>query len=189
MVEVVEEGEQVAEIKVMDLARKHNIRPQKIFGLIRRGRISKVERDGKTFVDEDQCLRVCNITTRVARSKDGEAPVKSHAKRGDIMHWATNGSRPRRIVQVGSVGEYLTEGRDIGGKPVTRLNESLNKQIEKGITVIEKPEVLFEMIRRQWELAGETARAASLQAWLLAEGLLTFSEAEPAAEVEPGVVA
>jgi hypothetical protein len=156
-------------IKPIDLAKKLNeegffIRPQRIYGLIKNGRINtQTDGEGKLVIDEEKARLVIRSAVRGA---NGQAPRqtssdsggkkaarKTGISRGTIVSWdIRKGKGERRVGQVDEVGEQLTYVRTTDRDRIAFITGSLDQRILRGQIAVEHPTALLELVARQMEI-------------------------------------
>lgn len=152
-------------ISPMKLAKKLGVRPQIIYGLIRRGKILKRQEEPAMVSEEE-------ATNALKKSKEGgnrTKKEKASLEVGDILsHTAlpSDGPEYRRTMLVEGVGETLYHGRDARDRPICAGLDTLAKQLKTGHKVIEHPLEILNFIIKQWRLNQRPDLAVALQHWL-----------------------
>jgi len=144
----------MSEISPMKLAENLGVRPQSVYKLIRDGKISFVERDGKKFVDEETATKMVQRHTGSPRGrKKGDSTKKRSGsyRTGSIATWPRRPGGGQRIAQVTQTGDSIVSMRDLLGKNITWENESLEKRIARKEVTIETPYGLLKMLETLWE--------------------------------------
>lgn len=145
----------MAKISPMVLAAQLKIRPQNVYGAMRKGRIKTYEVDGKKMIDEAEAKAVLSTPGKRGRkAKDGG---KAHGYRatpkvtqGAIASWPTKSGR--RVAQVEQPSTLIIGMKDTSSAQIAFRTETLNKLVSDGTMVIEHPFELLFMIRRQFAL-------------------------------------
>jgi hypothetical protein len=179
-------------ISPMQLAKKLGVRPQALYGLIRRGKIKSKEVGGKIFVDEDEATNVLRYSQRPPKQEgdeDGDAAkrrVERDTPTGTILGYQVNPSSPhtRRHIQMQQVGRNLIKAHDTAGHRIDYIRTDRWEELMKNRKlIVEGPETLLHMVAYQLDLKGEEEAAASLRAWIEQWGG-SLKEAEVCAQNE-----
>lgn len=162
------------------VAKSLNIRPQIIYGLIKRGKIATFPNPtGKAdLVDvQETKIVVSRMHTRGPRAAKAARTGRSPVRRGQIVSQDRfpNSRGSRRIIQVTDPGQgegTLVWGTD-GRKDVFWGTESLAQRLLKGTTKIEHIGSLLGMIMFQWREEGLNELADNLKTWCTENGVIT----------------
>lgn len=164
----------------VQVAKQLNIRPQIVYGLIKRGKIATFPNPaGKAdLVDvQETKIVVSRMHTRGPRKERASRVGRSPVRRGQILSQDRfpGGRGSRRITQVTDPGKgegTLIWGTD-GRKDTFWGTESLAQRLLKRTTRIEHTGALLGMILFQWRELDETPELAdSLEAWCRENGVV-----------------
>jgi hypothetical protein len=173
-------------VSPMKLAKDLEVRPQVIYGLIRKGRIRTVDRmDGdpkKTYVYRSDVLRVLGALRHrrpkgeVAASDEEGMTLASPLQKGQAASWVTYGSGEggkyrvfRQVVGVIGSDEYFTSFQSFKSDyRMTFRNHTVQQMLESGMMRIEEPQTVVEIAIAAYESTGQTELAESLRQWLSA---------------------
>lgn len=152
-------------INPMKLAEKLGVRPQLIYGMIRRERISTKVFSGKTYVSEAVMTRAV-LHRRQVRKKKIKPGEIDPTEEGSIVSWDVDPTGERRVLQVQSAREHLATLKDTKGRTVELRTGGLSQRIKEGQIAIEEPWALLEMVAKQWELQSQPHLYVSLSEWI-----------------------
>lgn len=185
--------------KPTQVAKDLGIRPQIIYGLIKRNKIATFPNPGggPDLVDVAETrIMVSRMHQRGPRKERAKVGNKAPAGifRGAIVSHdrKPGGKGSRRIAQVTDAGKgegTLVWGTD-GKRDLFWGTESLAERLKKGTTKIESVPSLLGMIMFQWEQKGHADYAARLVQWCIDNGVkfipITDGERPHADKDEPG---
>lgn len=185
--------------KPTEVAKTLGIRPQIIYGLIKRNKIATFPNPagGPDLVDVAETRIVTSRMKQRGPRKErtrtgGKPPIGIY--RGTILSHdrKPGGKGSRRIAQVTDAGKgegSLVWGTD-GKQDLFWGTESLAERLKKGTTKIESIPSLLGMIMFQWTQKGHEDKAIALQEWCNGNGVkfipITDEERLHADKDEPG---
>jgi hypothetical protein len=122
-------------IKPTALAKTLGIQPQRIYGLLKQGKVKDYAAEGTAMVDEAEVRRALAATgRRAAKSggiKGGTPGRKASVKKGDFVAW--QGSKNKMTIgQVRDTDEILTNLNIQKGDVYPWKTESLLSKVESG---------------------------------------------------------
>jgi hypothetical protein len=177
-------------VSPMQLAKELGVRPQILYGLIRKGRIQDVGRlDGdpsKTYVYRSDVLRVLGALRHrrpkgevTGSSSDDGTTLASPLQKGQAASWISYGSGEkggvrvfRQVVSVIGSDEYFTNFQSFKSDyQMTFRNTTVQKMLESGMMRIEEPQVVVGIAIAAYETNGQTELADSLRQWLSASSV------------------
>jgi hypothetical protein len=182
-------------VSPMKLAKELEVRPQILYGLIRKGRIRSVDRmDGdpkKTYVYRSDVLRVLGALRHrrpkgeVTSSDEEGMTLASPLQKGQAASWVTYGSGEgnskyrvfRQVVGVIGSDEYFTSFQSFKSDyRMTFRNHTVQQMLESGMMRIEEPQTVVEIAIAAYESTGQTELAESLRQWLSASAPVERAE-------------
>jgi hypothetical protein len=154
----------------MKLAKELGVRPQQIYGLIRKGRVNSWDnKAGKVVVGREEVTNALRNPlkrgpkTDKTTSYDVEG-VGPPVKVGNVVTWRTQDGV--RVAQVRSYEAPFNYMQDLWGKQLFFRNHSLKKRLEEGVAKIENPLELLSMLVFQFQKDGDSELAARLAEWV-----------------------
>jgi hypothetical protein len=163
----------IEEVSPMVLAKELGVRPQQLYGLIRKHRINSwTNAAGKTVVGREEATSaIKNPLKRGPKSTkpggtEADQEVPSPVRVGDVVTWRTQTGV--RINQVKSQEAPFNYMQDLNGDQVFFRSHTLKKRLEEGVAHIERPVALLEMVAWQLQQDGKDEVASSLIGWIAA---------------------
>lgn len=174
-------------IKPVALAKELNIRPQIIYGLIKRGKIHTYDNPagGPALIDPSEAriivsrmhVRGPHKEKRTASSRPPKGIVRgsilSH-ERAPTQGPYARPAGPRRIWQITDPGQgsgSVVWGAD-GARGIVWSSDGLADKLKAGVASIENVPALLGMIAFQWQEEGSAELAKALQEWCVINGVL-----------------
>ena len=161
-------------VSPMQLAKELGERPQKLYGLIRRGKLPCVERGGKKYVDREAALQILSRPAKRGRPRkeeEVEANLEDYGVReGTVLAWSPNDDFPtarRRVAKVVKIQEHLAHLEDYDRRAIPyRLSDLVAKLRRETIAPIQRPYNLVRMAVDLLRERGENEQADELVRWL-----------------------
>ena len=160
----------IEEISPMKLAAELGVRPQQIYGLVRKGRINSwIGKNGKTVIGREEATNVLSSPQKRGPKTDKTTMhdvegVRSPVKVGDVVSWRTRDGV--RVAQVTKKDPPFNWMKDWRGEQVFFRNHTLAKRLSDGVAHVERPRELLNMIAWQFRESGDSELATRLEAWV-----------------------
>ena len=173
-------------MKPVEFAKTMNIRPQIVYGLIKRGKIHTYENPGggPDLIDPGEArIIVSRMHTRGPRKAKASQKGSSPVRRGQIVSHdrypvkgafarPDGGGKSVRVVTDPGRGEGSIVWLSDGTIDTFWGTESLAQKLQSHSAQIEHPDALLGMIAFQWRQSEETKELADkLETWAEAEGI------------------
>jgi hypothetical protein len=141
--------------KPVDLARELGVPPQKVYNLIKHGKVKSHAGGTSVLVDPAEVKAALaavkpqaeRSAAKVEREASGIKPdpsaAKSPLKKGDVVSWGKKGGKT--IVQVTGTDEYFAYMKDLAQRDLEFRNTSLEKLLKDGTMQLESPIALIQM--------------------------------------------
>lgn len=159
-------------ISPMILARKLNIKPQLIYGLLRNGKIKNLGGEGKKLVDPEEVIKYVSSPRKVGRPSTDSVLEGFNVKKGEVLAWVTEVQIQKQVVvtekelpDIIMARKFLNpEKYQNAMTPIRKV--SLANHIKDGtITRAEVWDVL-NAIEHSWRVGGEEHLADGLRDWI-----------------------
>lgn len=149
----------------MRIAKELDVKPQVIYGLIKRDKIKSKDVGGRAYVDREEVKQAIANPGKRGRpplpDEEKSGMATSPMKKGDIATWGTKTGK--RVAQVHKSDEYFTYLKDQEAKELMFRNTSLINLIKNGTITIERPQELLDMLAFTFSARGQETLANALE--------------------------
>lgn len=158
-------------ISPMKLAKLLKIPPQKIYGLIKQGRIQEVNERGKKLVRPQDVIDVLAQKRKVGRPSTEDQLDSYNVKQGTVLTWVIEVHK--QVAVVSGETDHLAQMKGMLGKRDGRQPKdiimrkiALSEHIKEGSITTDDCDKVLEAIILSWRLNNRSEHADKLQEFI-----------------------